>query len=521
MTKRNFGRWVVLSVMLGVLTTGIGLAADAPKSGGTLRYATIGTPPTLDEQVVTADITTTIMQHVFEGLFTFTEKCEAVPMLAENYEVKDGGKLVAIGLRQNVPFHNGKEMTSADVVASLTRWGNYGVRGPVLFKHVEKVEADGKYGVKIYFKEPFAPWKNFLAYINGGPSIYTKEVAEVAGAKPIPLDAHIGTGPYKFVEWNSGRYILLARFDDYAARAEAADGYAGKRTAYFDQIKFIPVPDPGTRVNGIKAGDYDFAEQIPGDLFEGLNNDPDVKTVIRKAASFGELFFNEKEGMMTNQKLRQAILAATDMVPVMRAAVGPEQLWAANGALMPKGTQWYVEAGTENYCQKNVDKAKQLAKEAGYNGEPIRYMCTTQYPIHYDSSVVIAKQLKDAGFNIDLQVYDWATLVSRRVKPDVWDLYFTTHGFVPDPVLQNPLNPTYPGWWDTPAKGALLNEFTSTMDPQKRLEIYAKIQALFYEEVPMAKTGDIFTYNIYSPRLGGVGDTTMLNWPRMWNVWLK
>ncbi|MCJ7824394.1 MAG: ABC transporter substrate-binding protein, partial [Anaerolineales bacterium] len=165
MTKRNFGSWVVLSVMLGVLITGIGLAADAPKFGGTLRYATIGTPPTLDEQVVTADITTTIMQHVFEGLFTFTEKSEAVPMLAENYEVKDGGKLIVIGLRQNVPFHNGKEMTSADVVASLIRWGKFGVRGPVLFKHVEKVEADGKYGVKIYFKQPFAPWKNFLAYI--------------------------------------------------------------------------------------------------------------------------------------------------------------------------------------------------------------------------------------------------------------------------------------------------------------------------------------------------------------------
>ena len=84
-------------------------------------------------------------------------------------DVRDGGKLIVIQLRQGVPFHNGKEMTSADVVASLNRWGKSGARGPVLFAKVEKVEADGTYGVKILFKEPFAPWATLLAYANGGP----------------------------------------------------------------------------------------------------------------------------------------------------------------------------------------------------------------------------------------------------------------------------------------------------------------------------------------------------------------
>jgi peptide/nickel transport system substrate-binding protein len=445
MRKRRFVS-VALSLVVGLLGVGVGWAGEQPVSGGTLRYAMIDTPPTLDQHVTTATLSTTVGQHLFETLFTFTEAWEPVPFLAKSAEVRDAGKLVVIQLRQGVLFHNGKEMTSADVVPSLNRWGKSASRGPVLFARVEKVEADGKYGVKLYLKEPFAPWATLLGFANGGPVIYPKEVVEDAGKEPIAPKNYIGTGPYRFVEWKSGNEIILERFDKYVKRTEKADGYAGERNAYFDKLVFIPVPDPGTRVSGVKAGDYDFAEYIPGDLFAGLDKDPAVKTMIRKGPETGMLFANTKEGLMSNQKLRQAILAAVNVEPVLRAAVGPEKLWALNGGLMPPGTVWYTKVGAEGYSQNNPEKAKALAREAGYKGETIRYMATTSYPHHYNASVVVAKQLKDAGFNIDLQIYDWATLVSRRAQPNLWDLFYTTHGFVPHPMLYTFMSSTYPGW---------------------------------------------------------------------------
>jgi peptide/nickel transport system substrate-binding protein len=134
---------------------------------------------------------------------------------------------------------------------------------------------------------------------------------------------------------------------------------------------------------------------------------------------------------------------------------------------------------------------------------------------------VIVKQLKDAGFNIDMQIYDWATLVSRRAQPNLWDLFYTTHGFVPDPMLFTFMSPTYPGWWDTPRKRQYATEFTSTVDPAKRMEGLQKLQGLFYEEVPLVRTGDEFTYDIYAPKVQGVGDSTLLNFNRFWNVWLR
>ena len=373
--------------------------------------------------------------------------------------------------------------------------------------------------MKLYLKESFAPWATLLAYANGGPVIYPKEIVEDAGKEPIPLKNYIGTGPYRFVEWKSGHEIILERFDKYVKRTEKADGYAGERNAYFDRIVFIPVPDPGTRVNGVKAGDYDYAENIPGDLFEDLEKNPAAKTRIRKAPDVGMLFLNQKEGLMTNQKLRQAILAALNMEPILRSAVGPEKLWAPNGALMPPGNRWYTKAAVGPYNQNNPEKARALAKEAGYKGEVIRYMVTTSYTQHYNASVVLAKQLKDAGFNIDLQIYDWATLVSRRAQPNLWDVFFTTHGFVPDPMLYTFMSPAYPGWWDTPRKRQHTTELTSALTPAKQMEAMEKFQALFYEDVPLIRTGDQFTYDIIALKVQGLGTSTLLNFNRFWNVW--
>ncbi len=157
MAKRPLA-WTVLPLVILLLGSAPTWAGETPVRGGTLRYAMIDTPPSLDAHILTATLSTTVSQHFLETLFTFTENYEPVPFLAKGAEVRDGGKLILIQLRQGVLFHNGKEMTSDDVVASLNRWGKFGARAPALFQQVERVSADGKYGVRIQLKNPFAPW---------------------------------------------------------------------------------------------------------------------------------------------------------------------------------------------------------------------------------------------------------------------------------------------------------------------------------------------------------------------------
>jgi len=506
------------AALTGLLAASAFAAAAVAQAGDTLRYATVGEPPSLDQHVVTSDLGTTIAHHVFEGLYTFDANSAPVPLLAESETISDDGKTIVIALRDGVTFHNGDAMSSADVVASLSRWGEFGSRGPLLFENVDSVEATGPLEVTLNLNAPFGPWKNLLAFINGGAAIYPESVMEGATKEPIEPANYIGTGPYRFSDWRPNRYVELVRFDDYASPEGAADGYGGERKALFEKLHFIPVPDIGTRVAGLQAGDYDYAESIQGDLFEELDANPDVVTVLNGGPIFGLVFMNSKNGpLMENMKLRQAIQMALDKTPALQVAIGPEKLWRANGSFEPEGNVWYTESGAEHYSQGDTEGARVLAEEAGYAGEPIKFMVSTNYGFHYDKAVVYTKQLAEAGFNIDLQVYDWATLIEKRAQPDQWDLFFTHHGFVPDPILLSVMNDEYPGWWATSEKAELKAKFTESADPDERLAIWADLQALIYEQVPTMKTGDIFTYNIASPKLTGLESTTLI-WPSFWNV---
>jgi peptide/nickel transport system substrate-binding protein len=500
------------------LATALTTLSTSVWADGVLRYATVGEPPSLDQQVITSDLTTTIAHHIFEGLYTFDASNAPVPLLASGETVSEDGKTIVISLRQGVKFHNGEEMTSADVLASLKRWGEFGSRGSLLFDHVESVEATGDYEITLNLKEPFGPWKNLMAFINGGPAIYPASVMDGATKEPISPDNYIGTGPYKFGSWDPNRKIELVRFDDYVSPEGEADGYGGKRVAEFDALNFLPVPDAGTRIAGLRAGDYDYAESIPGDLYAELDADENVTTILNGGPIFGLVFMNSKEGpLKENFALRRAIQSALNKTPALQVAIGPEGLWRANGSFAPEGNVWYSESGTENFSAGKAEEAKSAAAEAGYNGEPIKFMVSTNYPFHYDTAIVYTKQLAQAGFNIDLQVYDWATLIEKRAQPDQWDMFFTHHGFVPDPILISVMNDTYPGWWATPEKQELKNRFTASSDEAERQEIWGEIQALIYEQVPTMKTGDVYTYNIASPKLQGMGEATLI-WPSFWNV---
>jgi peptide/nickel transport system substrate-binding protein len=455
---------------------------------------------------------------MFEGLYTFDSSNAPVPLLAASDETSADGKTITIKLREDVSFHNGEPMTSADVLASLKRWGEFGSRGAMLFDNVDSVEATGDYEITIKLKASFGPWKNLMAFINGGPAIYPASVLDGAGKEPISPESYIGTGPYKFSKWEPNRYVELVRNDSYSSPEGEADGYGGKRVAEFDTLHFIPVSDVGTRVAGVRAGDYDYAESIPGDLFADLDADASVKTIVNGSPLFGLVFMNSKDGpLKENFALRRAIQTAIDKVPALQVSIGPDKLWRANGSFMPKGNVWYSEAGAENFSKGDAEAAKAMAKEAGYNGEPIKFMVSTNYPFHYDSAIVYTKQLAQAGFNIDLQVYDWATLIEKRAQPDQWDMFFTHHGFVPDPILISVINDSYPGWWATPEKAALKAKFTASSNPAERQAIWAELQALIYEQVPTMKTGDVYTYNIASPALKGLADATLI-WPSFWNV---
>lgn len=484
------------------LIGGIALAAlmAVPASAQTLRYATIGEPPSLDTQMGTATLASTIAQHMFETLYAFDSSFAPQPYLVTGETISDDGKTIVMKLREGVKFHNGDTMDAKDVAASLNRWSEYGARGKLL--DIESVEATADLEVTMKLAAPNGAWKSILAYINGGPVIYPAEIVSAAAGEPIAAENYVGTGPYKFGEMRPNRYVELVRFEDFTPNPAESDGDAGTRVANFEKLRFIPVPDVGTRVSGVQAGDYDYAEYISGDLYGLVKDDPAVQVKISAAPIFGLMFMNSKAGPLAdNTKLRQAIMAALNMEQALQVSVGEPALYEASGSFFPEGNVWYTDAGTETYNQGDPEKARKLAEEAGYDGKPIKLLVSTNYKWHFDNASVFTRQLADAGINVQMVVVDWATLLQLRGQPDQWDMFMTHHGPIPDPVLLTVLNDNYPGWWQTDEKHALMEQFTGTSNLETRQAAWEELQALIYEQLPVVKVGNNFSYDIASPDL--------------------
>src|SRR5256885_14334842 len=139
---------------LAILTFVPAVAAKGqPRMGGVLKAGMIGEPPTLDLHVTTAVITQQITWHVYETLFTYDKNLSPIPMLAEGHAIGDSGRRYTITLRKGVRFHNGKEMTSADVISSLQHWSKLSTPGKAIWKNVEALEAKDPPTVVFYLKE--------------------------------------------------------------------------------------------------------------------------------------------------------------------------------------------------------------------------------------------------------------------------------------------------------------------------------------------------------------------------------
>jgi peptide/nickel transport system substrate-binding protein len=514
------GRFVLILaalVLLGVAASPVA-AQEQPKMGGVFKAAMIGEPPSLDLHSTTAVITQQITWHIYEGLYTYDKNYDAVPLLVEGHTLSDQGRTYTFKLRRGVKFHNGKELTSADVVASLKRWGKMSTPGKQVFKDVEGVEAKDSHTVAMYLKEPVAALVMGLARANAGAVIYPKEVIDAAAEGQIKQ--FIGTGPYRFVEHKPDRHIKLARFKDYVARADAPDGgFGGKRTAYLDEILFIPVPDVAVRVAGVETGEYHYGQQIQQDQYDRIKTMRDVVPGIIKPAGWTTAVLNHKQGLMTDKRIRQAFQAALDMEPIMAAGFGNKAFYRIDPGLhFVEQPQWHSKIGGELYNQKNKAKAQKLLKEAGYTGQPVRWITTKEYQWMYKNALVARQQLEEAGFKIDLQVVDWATLVQRRNKPEAFEVFSTGITFNPEPAYNTGMACGWPGWWCQEDKERWLDALAREGDPRKRKAMLEKVQAIFYEDVGRIKFGDYFSLEVVRKDVQGFRHTNELN---LWNVSLK
>ena len=476
-----------------------------------VNLAMIGEPQSLDPMASTADLVSIIMQHVYEPLYTFDDKWVVKPMLASDMpKISADGKTYTIEIRKGVKLHNGRELDSGDVVASLKRWVEMTPRGKALGKSITGIVAKDGNTVEIALSDVQPALLAHLALPSGFAGIMAKE------SIATPLVEFVGTGPYTFRERKPDQFVVLVKHDGYNARSEAPSGYAGKREAKVDELRFIPVPNANTRTEGVIAGQYHFADQLPVESNKKVTAAGNVSPVLTMPYGFPYFPTNTVQGPMKDVKIRQAFQMALNAEEILMAGFGDPKFYAVSAEHFPKGSPFYSEAGKGQYNKGDAAGAKKLLAEAKYDGTPIRILNSKQYDYHHRMALVMAEQLKAAGFAVTLDVVDWATLVQRRADPAVWDIYVTHSAFLPEPMLSPPqLGDGAPGGWKSPAKDAALAAFNSEPDAAKRGALWAKVQQTVYDEVPYIRVGNFAALSGVSNKMKGY---TPMPWPAFWNV---
>lgn len=503
--------------------TGTGTAAASPttaavehQQGGVLKVAMIGEPPSVaDAMFTTTTVTANITRHIFEGLFAQDSKYSPQPMLVDRYTVSPDGLNYEFGLRQGVTFHNGKELTADDVVASLKRWGLLTGRGKMVLARLADngLQAKDPRTVTLTFQQPTGVLLDFLARTEA--FIMPAEVADAAGKNKLADEQTIGTGPFMFKEHQVDRLIRLVRYDGYQPRSEAPDGLTGRKVAYVDELQIIPVPDVTVATNGVLTGEYHFADTVENDQFDIIKSNPDVEPVIVKPGSWLALNFQKAQGLFTDKRLRQAVALAFDRQQALIAAFGLPELTRLDPGIAALETVWHSDAGKDVYEEVNPDKARQLLQEAGYNGQTARWLTTKEYPYHYNPAAYIKQQLEAIGMKVELVVTDWATVVQQRAHPEAYELLIIALDGVTPPAAQLFNDKTWPGFWDDPRRDEIVDQIVAETDPAREQEHIDAYQQLIYDELPFIKIGDFFSLQVIRKEVQGFDNTN--GW-HFWNT---
>lgn len=526
--KRGNGRdirmkkFAVLLVALFVFAL-VGCSKDEPQDGkastdveygGKLKIAMSAQPPTLDVHLTTSSDAIDVSLNIYETLVAQNSKQQAMPMLAETVEKSDDGLTYTFTLRKGVKFHNGKEMTADDVVASMNRWVEKSSRAKLLLAD-SNFEKQDDYTVVLKLQNAVTDVLDVMAGRGQFPAIMPAEI--IASASSDGVSEYIGTGPFKFVDWKQDRFIHLAKFDDYSPTEGEPDGMIGRKTVYVDDVEFHIVTDSSTRMAGVQTGEYDIALNMPFDSYEQLLNTNNLQTFSPFDKGTVSLVYNKKSGVMTNPEYRKAFNTGIDSYSVMLAAVGNEKLFKLSPSYMStENADWATEAGQEVYNLGDVEKAKQLLKEAGYNNEEVILYATGDYDHHYNSAVVLKEQLSKMGVNVKLEIYDWPTLLEKRNGPENWDLMVAGISYVTTPSQLLAVNPDWPGWTEDAKIATALDEIRVATTREEAKQQWSDLQSYMWNDyVPHTPFGHYASVISASDKLE---DLTIFNTALLWEV---
>ena len=409
--------------LLGAATLALPAVAAA-QGARVLRMVPQANLGSFDPIFTTADITRNYGYMIYDTLYGMTSALEPTPQMAAEHVVEDDGCRVTVTLREGVAFHDGSPVRAVDVVASLRRWMARNPFGQKLATVLDGVSAKDDRSVVFRLQKPFPLLFHALAGLSQPPFIMPERVAKTDPFKQI--DDTTGSGPFRFKrdEFNSGSLLVFERNAAYQPRGERPSLTSGAKVVHFDRVEWAIITDAATSAAALQRGEIAWFEQPPPEIQDLLRRNAQVKIEnIDVLPRVGILRLNHLHPPFDNPALRRAILPAIDQADFMQAIVGtdPAMMDTRCGVFTP-GTPNATTAGMDPLLDpRSLDRARAMIKDAGYTNGPMRLIGPTDVLAPTAMTQVAGDLFRRLGFNQDLALSDWGTVVQRRASKEPLD----------------------------------------------------------------------------------------------------
>jgi peptide/nickel transport system substrate-binding protein len=528
MNRRDLMKGTAAAAAAAALPASAQAQGAAPK--GVLKVIPHAALTTLDPVATTGYIVRDHGYMIWDTLFAMNDKLEVQPQMASGVEVSADKLTYRIGLRDGLAWHDDTPVTSADCVPSLERWGKVDGMGQRLMSYVEGISADGPKTIVIKLKRPYGSVLESIGKLSTNvPFMMPKRFAEKPPTERLTANDLIGSGPFKWVasEYKPGARTVYVRNAGYKPRSEAPSNASGGKNVYLEGVEWLNFPDPTTALNALMSGEVDYYEQVPADLMAVVSRVPGVKLLNRNPlgnTAMGR--FNHLAAPTNNPGVRRAINVAINQADALKAAIGQPDYMQPCFSVFPCGSTYESKAGIEAVGKGNLDEARKILRESGYNGEKIVLLATTDIPVQTALATVVADTLKRIGMNVDAQAMDWATVLQRRtnrnpVDQGGWNMFFTwwEGADVLDPVVQFAMSGAgdraWVGWANDPEIEALRTQFAEAGSVDEKKKIVDAIQKRYYESGNFqAYLGQFFVATGHRDNISGILQAP----PFYWNI---
>jgi peptide/nickel transport system substrate-binding protein len=494
----------LVALILGLAAAG---CAQPPPEPGIITIVIPVSPNNLDPRFGTDENSARAQQLLFNDLLRWDEQTRLAPGLAESWETSDHQRY-RIRLRQGVRFHDGHELTSADVVFTFTSMLDPAFASPYrgAFRDLESVAAIDRYTVDFALKQPSG---SFL------PNLVFKIVP--AGAGRELSRRPVGTGPYAFVSYAVDDRLELRAFRDYF------DGLPRNRG-----LVMKIVPDDIMRGLELRKATADLVvNDLAPDMVHQLEKEG-LALTTSPGVDYQYLGFNLRDPILKDVRVRHAIGHAIDrqaIVDHLRRGLAT----VADSLLPP--TNWAHEPDVV-VLDYDPDRAKSLLDEAGFpdpDGDGPRPRLSLSYKttsVEFSrlQAAVIQRNLRDVGIDADVRSYEFATMYADILKGN-FQMYALqwVGGALADPDIlrrifhsqQVPPAGFNRGRFSDPEVDRLIDEASRATDNESRRRLYGRVQQLLAEAAPYISLWHRTNFALAQPSVRGIhlspqGDFTFL-----------